>query len=218
MEQNQLTPEWYVQRRYKFTSSSIYKLMTEPKSKAAKEAGELSETAKTYIMEKIAEEMGGFIPEINAKAMEWGIENEPLAKQWYTAQTGNEIKNTGFIEHIPFYGGSPDGTVFDNGQKGAIEIKCPYNSVNHFWNCMIKDAGALKSDHPEYYWQCISHIICLSVEWCDFVSFDPRIDHAVGLHIFRLNRNEEDCNLVLHKIKTAIQYKEYLKQELGLLK
>ena len=36
--------------------------------------------------------------------------------------------------------------------------------------------------------------------WCDFVSFDPRIISDLGLFIFRLNRNDE----VIEKMKSKV--------------
>ena len=47
--------EWQKLRLGKFTSSEIYNLMTEPRAKKDKEAGEMSQTAKTYIKEKTTE-------------------------------------------------------------------------------------------------------------------------------------------------------------------
>ena len=56
---SQRSQAWFNARVGKFTSSEIYKLMTQPQTKAARENGELSETTKSYIMSKVAEEMTG---------------------------------------------------------------------------------------------------------------------------------------------------------------
>ena len=53
------TDEWDEVRRGRFTSSEMYKLLTPPKTKAAQEAGKLSETALTYINVKVAEVITG---------------------------------------------------------------------------------------------------------------------------------------------------------------
>ena len=42
----QNSPEWYNARLFHFTSSELYKLMTEPRSAADKAAGKLSATAE----------------------------------------------------------------------------------------------------------------------------------------------------------------------------
>jgi hypothetical protein len=215
---NQQTEEWYQQRRYKFTSSAIHKLLTEPRLKEAKLKGELSETAKTYIMEKIAEEVGGFIPDGSSRATEWGNEHEDIAAIEYEKRTGFSLEQVGFVQHTEFYGGSPDRTVIDpianENRVGGLEIKCPHNSTNHMWHRMIDSAEYFKENHPDYYWQCVSHMITLDTQWCDFVSFDPRVNENLRLFVFRLHRNEDDVKLLLSKIEKALQYKEVLKFKL----
>lgn len=219
----QRTDDWFTQRRYKFTSSCIYKLLTEPRSKLAKEAGELSEGAKSYIMEKVTEDVGGFLPEFSSSATSWGEENEDLAREAYRLKTGNKIEEVGFCLHSEFYGGSPDATVIDfrlnENILGGLEIKCPYNSTNHLWHCVIDSQGYFKSNHPDYYWQCISHCITLDCQWCDFVSYDPRIKEKypeLALFIFRVYKDESDANLLLRKLDKALEHKNEIKLKLGI--
>jgi len=60
IEAEQRSPEWYAARLGVFTSSEIYRLMTKPKLK-----GEvLSDGAKTYILEKVAESLTGIREEV----------------------------------------------------------------------------------------------------------------------------------------------------------
>lgn len=214
MEQ-QHSNEWYAKRLYKFTSSQIWKLVTEPREKS--KAGQLSETAKTYIIEKITEECGGYIPDINNDAVAWGIEQENQAKLWYEKLTGNTISDVGFCQYSDIYGGSPDSKVFSPEYgNGALEIKCPFVSTHHLKHCLITDQEYFKDNHREYYWQCVSHMITLGVDWCDFVSFDPRIDHEIGFFIIRLKRIEEEVNLLLDKIQKAAAFKKLMRIQLGL--
>lgn len=227
MEQlQQRTDAWDKARKYKFTSSKIHVLMTDPKAKEAKDRGDLSETAKGYIMEKIAQEVNGFLPEFTSKETEWGINNEENAKLWYHINTGNAIGDVFFCEYNEFYGGSPDCAVIDQSMSppgedgiinGALEIKCPYNSVNHLKHCLIDSKEYFKQKHPEYYWQCVSHMITLNVGFCDFVSFDPRIDHEIGFFRFRLHQDSIDAMALLERIEKANTYKTRLKIKLGLL-
>lgn len=222
----QQTPEWNDLRKYRFTSSCIHKLVTDPKTKAAKEAGELSETAKSYILEKVVQEMNGYIPDFDTAATRWGNETEPDAKMWYHTKTGHRIADVQFCQVNDFYGGSPDSAVIDLSLcdkddqdviNGALEIKCPYNSTNHLKHCLIDSPVYFRDKHPEYYWQCLSHMITLNVGFCDFVSFDPRIDHEIGLFIYRLYRDEEDAMFLIDRIERANHYKTSLKIKLGLL-
>lgn len=218
-EQLQRTDFWHQQRMYKFTSSCAYKLLSDPKSKADKDAGKLSATAETYILEKIVQEVGGFIPEFENAATKWGEMHENSAKFWYKEKTGNNIEELAFIEYNDYYGGSPDAKVIDSlkNEVGGLEVKCPYISTNHLKHCLIDSAATFKANHPEYYWQCISHMITLNVNFCDFVSFDPRIDSDLGLFIFRLERNEDDVNELLKRLEAANNYKNQLKLKLKII-
>lgn len=214
MEQN--SEEWIQHRKGKFTSSQIYRLMTEPKTKEAKERGDLSEGAKTYILECIAESIGGEIPFFENTATKRGHELEPMAKKKYAFEMDIKVFGVGFIEVDSEYGGSPDGKVDDNGLEGGLEIKCPYNSVHHLEHCMINDWEYFKKNHPDYYWQCVSHIKTLNVGFCDFVSYDPRIQHSKCLHVFRLERNPLEIALMESKINKAKQVKKELIKQIGL--
>jgi hypothetical protein len=51
--------EWHKQRIGKFTSSEIFRLMTEPKLVAEKKAGLLSAVSLTYVLEKVHDEITG---------------------------------------------------------------------------------------------------------------------------------------------------------------
>ena len=219
----QRTDTWRAERLGKFTSSEIYRLMTEPQKKEDKENGELSPGAKTYVLEKIVEEIGGFIPEGESNATIYGKEHENQAKYWYSFKTGYELVETGFILKYDGYGGSPDAIVLDRdlGVTGALEVKCPYNSVNHLKHCLISCFEEFKKSHPDYYWQCLSHIETTNSVFCDFVSFDPRINHEIGLFMWRFEANntyiKNDLLLMRNKINKAMEYKTRLKIQLGLL-
>lgn len=196
--------EWHTLRKGKFTGSEIYKLMTEPRSKSEL----LSETAKTYVHEKIVEQ---FSTEpklsITTAATEWGTTHEPAAKKWYGKVTGCKVQDIAFVE-LPNYeahaGGSPDGLV---DYTHIVEIKCPYVSANHVRNVLCS-TSELRSTLKEYYWQMQFYMACLNVEHCDFVTFDPRIDADWGLHIKRIERNDADIALMLTQIDKALTYKQ----------
>lgn len=198
----QKSQEWHQIRKGKFTGSTIWKLMSEPRSKTEL----LSETAKTYILEKIAEKYSeetekSFV----TPAMQWGNDYEPLAKKWYSKRSGHRVDEIGFIEY-PSYenyaGGSPDGLV---DYTHIIEIKCPYLSANHIKHILI-DKSNFKAEAKEYYWQMQFYMECLNVSYCDFISFDPRINEDWGLHIKQVERNDEDIKRMNDKIAYAVEY------------
>lgn len=203
----QRSNDWHTIRRGKFTGSEIWKLMVEPRSKSEI----FSDTTKTYILEKIAEEnsldeepLTEFLP----ASLQWGIDNEPKAKEWYEKITGNKILEVGFIqlENFEHYcGGSPDGLI---NYERIIEIKCPYSQANHIWHIMLSPEE-FKKELREYYWQMQFYMACYEeVKSCDFISFDPRITRDWRMHIKPIQRNDEDIQLMINKIKMAIEYRQ----------
>lgn len=205
------TEEWKEQRRGFITSSAAHKLMAEPKLKADKDAGNLSKEAKSYIMEVIASEIS--IPfELNTEAVTWGKSNEQLARHFYQIAKGYKVEDVGFIpSDIDGYGGSADGVV--PVWNGIIEIKCPFKPSNHLIHCLIESVEDIPD---EYYWQIVSNMYVCKADWCDFISFDPRIDNELGLFIFRINRFEEQLNeaRLLLNVKKGLEYKESIKRKL----
>jgi predicted phage-related endonuclease len=120
--------------------------------------------------------------------MQFGTDTEPQARMAYELMTGETVAETGFVPHptIAGFGASPDGLV---GADGLIEIKCP-NSATHIETLLD---GKVPS---QYMIQMQVQMMCTGREWCDFVSFDPRMpgdmnfwmqrvhaDHASQTHI-----------------------------------
>jgi putative phage-type endonuclease len=193
------SPEWFINRQGNFTGSEIWKLMTEARSKK----DVLSKTAETYILEKVWEKLSGEVKQgINNMATEWGNDNEPTAKKFYSSVTGNEVKDSLMLYSNEIQGltGSPDGLV---GEDGLIEIKCPYNGANHLKYCFITKDETFLSEQPEYYYQMQCYMLLSGRKWCDFVSFDPRIISDLGLFIYRVNANEEVIEKMTEKVKLA---------------
>jgi hypothetical protein len=212
VEQN--TPEWYQIRLGRFTSSEIWKLIVEPKSKADQEAGKLSETAMTYVAEKVAEVMTGQAKQQGyAFPLVWGIEKEPEAVEYFEKVTGLETTSVGFYPYSDEAGGSPDREI---GENEILEIKCPYDSAKQLQYLMLTDWNDLKRDFREYYWQCQANMLFASKMICHFVTFDPRMieDKHKMTHLI-IPANEEDQNLLVKKLQIAFTEKRKL---LNLLK
>lgn len=200
----QRSEEWFNLRKGKITGSELHKIM-------GGKDGALTQTAKTYLLEKAAEFYGGHSTPATGAAVEWGMELEDTAVQVYEERTGNKVEKCSFIPVDDNYGGSPDGKV---GKEGAIEVKCPYNSVNHFKHGLIKTDEDFKDVASNYYYQCISHMICLDCEWCDFISYDPRVSPECTMFVYRLKRNEEEVQNIKAKVETAVAYLQELKKQI----
>lgn len=174
---------WFQDRLGRPTASRFKDIMTEPRAKADKEAGKLSDTAYSYMLELLAERITGESKSFSSEATEWGTNNEPYAIQAYQELTGNSVLECGFVKHRTINtGASPDGVI---GLDGTIEVKCPFNSVNHLRN---KISGKVPK---EYIWQVQGQMWICGTDWNDFVSFDPRMPVNAGISIVRVNREDE---------------------------
>lgn len=182
LDVEQGSAEW-LEARLGLASASRFKdILSEPRSKADKESGKLSETAYSYMCELAAEVLTGKQAELSGKALEWGAENEPEARNLYD-MTRDDVEEVGIIlDDSGKYGASPDGLV---GDDGMIEIKCPYNSVNHLKTVI---AGEMPKEHMP---QVQGNMMINGRQWCDFISFDPRIEGKGRFFVVRVERDDE---------------------------
>jgi len=207
----QRTDEWRDIRAGKFTASEMWRLMGEPRSKAAKEAGEWGDEATTYINIKVAEELTGQVHGSgSAMSMEWGVDMEPVAKQHFTKVTGKDVSYAGFKIYNEHAGGSPDGYVNDF----LIEIKAPYNSGNHVEYMKLKKGIELQTEFPKIWWQIQSNLLFNDKLMCYFVSFDPRFPEAQKIKILEVYALKEDQDKIRQRIEKAILSKKALIESL----
>ena len=84
----------------------------------------------------------------------------------------------GFVVHptIEGAGASPDGLV---GEYGLVEIKCP-NTATHIQTLL--DQKIPEKYVTQMQWQ----MACAKRDWCDFVSFDPRMEEGLQLFVKRV--------------------------------
>ena len=177
------TEEWFAQRIGKVTASRINDVMATLKS-----GGEAA-TRKNYRAQLIAERLTGTKADsFTNAAMQWGTDNEPIARAMYEIKTGSDVEQVGFVDHpsIAMTGASPDGRV---GNKGMLEIKCP-NTATHIEYLL---AGVAPT---EYHNQMLWQMECDGRDWCDFVSFDPRMPEAMQLFIVRFNKDEDKLSII----------------------
>jgi putative phage-type endonuclease len=198
----QRSEEWFEMRKGRITSSEIYKIMGKDN---------FSETAKTYLLEKVCELYGGVTEPATGAALNWGTDLEPVAIEHYEKLTKVKVEKASFIPVGKYYGGSPDGLLLP---KGIIEVKCPFKSANHFKHGMINTPEKFKKIAPNYYWQCVSNMVCAEVEWCDFISYDPRVKEDYRMFIFRLELDPEEATAVQDRVKVAFEYMKGLVAEI----
>ncbi len=172
------TDEWKMARLGHVSASNIAAVMSKGKDNSE------STVRRTYKIKLVAERMTKKSQEsFKNAAMEWGNEQEPFARMAYEAKTGNFVDKTGFWKHdtIQWLGVSPDGLV---GDDGLIEIKCP-NTTTHLE--YIFD-GVVPT---EYRKQMQCQMWVTGRQWCDFVSYDPRMPEKNQLFVIRYERDDE---------------------------
>lgn len=187
------TPEWYAARAGKVTASRISDVIAKIAS------GKPSALRATYMGELLCERLTGVCePGYVSPAMQWGTDNEPLARAAYEYdRPGLEVLEVGFVDHPEVFmsGASPDGYV---GDDGLIEVKCP-NTATHIDTL---DSGGVPTKYlGQIQWQ----LACTGRQWCDFVSFDPRLPPGLRLFVKRVPR---DASLILsleHEVTAFIR-------------
>jgi putative phage-type endonuclease len=130
--------------------------------------------------ELVAEKLTGVPYEgFTSSAMERGKEVEADARRAYAFRTGFEVKETGLWKHPTIKGthASPDGLV---GDHGVVEFKCP-NTSTHIET--LRGAIIPKVYREQQLWE----MACTGREFCDFVSFDPRLPESMSLAIKRVH-------------------------------
>lgn len=173
LDMEQRSEEWIKIRLGKVTASRIADVTAKTKTG-------WSASRANYMAELLSERLTGEPRDtFTNAAMQWGTDMEPQARRVYEFMEGVEVQEVGFVPHptIGMSGASPDGLV---GDLGLVEIKCP-NTATHIETLLGSpiDAKYLK----QMQWQ----MACTSREFCDFVSFDPRLPERMQIHIQRVN-------------------------------
>lgn len=168
------TDEWLALRYGWITASKFKDVMSKGQGK----------TRKAYMYHLAAEAITGERAEsFTNEYMEWGTENEPVARAMYELETGYEVDQVSFIklDEANKIGCSPDGLI---GDDGMVEFKCPKTTtqIETFLS------GKMPSLHKG---QVQGQLWVSDRQWTDFVSFDPRIDGDSGYFCVRIERDEE---------------------------
>ena len=173
----QRSEEWFAARLGKVTASRVADVIAKTKTG-------YSTSRENYMAQLICERMtGGVAESYTNAAMQWGTDNEPLARAAYEAAKDVLVDEVAMITHprIDAAGASPDGLV---GDDGLVEIKCP-NTATHI-DTLMSQAVPTKYN-TQMQWQ----MACTERQWCDFVSFDPRMPTELQLFIKRVPRDND---------------------------
>ena len=184
------SPEWFAQRLGKVTASRVADVIAKTKTG-------YSASRDNYMAQLVCERLTNTVAEsFTNSAMQWGTDTEPFARAAYEAQTGVMVDEVAMLPHptIEMAGASPDGLVGDDGQ---IEIKCP-NTATHI------DTLLMQKVPLKYLTQMQWQMACTGRDWCDFVSFDPRMPTYLQMWVCRVNRDDVYIKLLEDEVGTFL--------------
>lgn len=146
----QRSPEWYDARKGKIGGTRFGQVISGKKNR--------------LIYELLDEDMSEFLfpDDFVSDEMQFGIDNEPIARDMYIRQTGINFREVGLIQsdfssiHIA----SPDGLSDDNTK--VLEIKCTmdgsihlqrfFEGVENSYMPQIKNYFAVSDEVKEVHW------------------------------------------------------------------
>lgn len=194
------TPEWLEIRKLKFTASNASTILAGGKG------------LETLIKEMLSDYYStGNYPEYSGKYLNdnmlRGQEFEDKAREIYTFETGNDVKQVGFVEISKYIGCSPDGLI---GDDGLLEIKNPNDK--RFIELIVED----KIDKA-YLAQMQMQMFVTRRKWCDFFAFNPNFE--TPFYLKRIMADEEllkalDAALI-DATKKLVAYKKILDKKIG---
>ena len=199
--EGQRTEDWRQARAGSVTGSGFADVLMKLKG------GGEAKTRQTYRMKILAERITGQpAADVSAPALSWGKDNEEparLAYEMHMAAHGDSVyvEQVGFQQHpdLDWVGTSPDGFV---GDRGMVEIKCPFNTTVHLLTIINASKalalallgemkpGDLIEVPAEHMPQIQGNLWVTGREWCDFVSYDPRVPEHLQLYVTRVYRDE----------------------------
>jgi len=169
------SPEWLAARAGKVTASRISDVM----------ASKTTAAYRDYRAQIVAEILTGQPQEsgFTNAAMQWGTDQEKFARVEYELACDWTVDEIGIVLHPTIERGaaSPDGLVSTNG---LVEIKCP-KTATHLQTLIDK------KQPRQYENQMLWQMACTGREWCDFVSYDPRLPEDLQLFVHRFDRDEK---------------------------
>lgn len=189
---------WFAARAGKVTASRVADVIAKTKSG-------YGATRANYAAQLVAERLTDRVePGFSSAAMQWGTDNEPAAREAYEYRAGVFVEQIAFVDHpiIAMTGASPDGLV---GVDGLLEVKCP-NTATHIETLL---SGKIPG---KYQTQMAWQMACTGRQWCDFVSFDPRLPSRMALFVQRYERDggfivelEREVSLFLAEVNATVE-------------
>ena len=197
---------WHEQRSGRITASNFGKLIGTGRNKSDL----FTKEGYVYLRLKLAEMQGSFYS-FSSASTRHGQDHEAEAIRCYSELRGVEVDSTPFRflnwQDDERVGGTPDGLI---GEDGALEVKCPHNPAVHI-NTLL--TGCIPS---EYQWQVIGHCLVADRGYCDFVSFDPRMEGRNRIKVIRCVPTHDQYALLRQRLGRALEWLDEQKSKLGI--
>lgn len=210
--------KWLESRKGFITGSNFSKLVSMPKTKAEKEAGELGQTGKSYILGVVGNILGAPNKELKLPSFEWGKKYEPYAVEAVEKKLNVIVKNKNddqkFLTMTDHIGLTPDGLINDDC---GLEIKCPENHENHTKALLLESAEDLKKMNPLAYWQSLGGLLVTGRSSWYFCSYFHFFNDPYKLKLLKIKREEVKADLVIlqNRLSAAVKYKELILNKLN---
>lgn len=202
---------WFRARLGNITGSQVGRLMKKGRNSY------FGEDAMSYIYQLAAERsmarriidddaaFGEYLEAVNysTKAMQFGTDMEAEAREAYCFAKMVNCTEVGLCSHfdIPHFASSPDGVVFEDGERITLEIKCPTQAVFMRYVSEVKDNESLLRVKPEYFYQCMAHMMCMASIRTDFITYSPWQEKP--LHIVEILPDYEVFVNIEERVKMA---------------
>ncbi len=130
--------------------------------------------------------------DVDAAALNWGKETEPKAIAAYEFANDCDVEPAEFRVSTDreYLAGSADGLV---NTSGMIEVKCPFDEGIHTLTLL----NGMPETHVP---QIQGYLHVYDRQWCDFVSFDPRITPKRRLFVQRIERDDQYIAWMLERV------------------
>lgn len=192
IEIEQLSPEWLEMRKGMVTASMVRNVVAKMKRQKEGDPVKYQQCREDYMIDIVTTRLTGNMSDrYVSKAMQDGIEREPLAIAAYENRLNYIVEPMGFVFHptIEWYGCSPDGLV---GSDICIEAKCPTQATHLRYILEYRDAKAKGLDYaPEEHLPQIKALIgCTERPICHFVSYHPEFPDKLKLLVSPWKRDK----------------------------
>lgn len=205
------TNEWYRARIGVFSASNFALLMAKPADKQSY----WSKSALNSIERSVSElYFNDYIKRPDSDSTRWGLKYEREALELFCKRNDFSFEEIGFIvsDESKWIGATPDAKILNKHEPENViiaEVKCPYNQKYFYdYKNKIIDSKTLKRSKSEYYWQIQGTMWVTKANYSYFIILDPRVSQEKSLHYVKIERDEEDINLLKKKLFDSLKYRD----------